>query len=118
MTWRIWISQALSTQDTHALEDVEKMIEDGYAKLWEGEHSAAVTEIIQYPRLKSLHLWLCGGDMEEITEVMLPKAEKYAREQGCTKLTTGGRKGWDRVMSKHGFTPVASICAKDISNGI
>lgn len=114
MNWKPYIEEALKTQQTHNLADVEQMIEDGYAKLWIGERSAAVTEIIQYPRLKSLHLWLCGGDMQEITEEMLPKAEEYARQQGCSRLTTGGRKGWDKVMSKHGFAPVASICAKDI----
>lgn len=115
MTWQDHISEALTYQNTHTLDDVLAMIEAKDAQLWLGENSAAVTEIIQYPRAKALHLWLCGGDMKEITDQMLPKAEAFARAEGCTKLTTGGRKGWDRVMSRHGFTPVASICAKDLS---
>jgi hypothetical protein len=114
MTWQEHIKPALEYQNTHLIEDVERMIENGEAMLWLGENSAAVTEIIRYPRAKSLHLWLCGGDMNEITEQMLPQAEAFARAEGCTKMTTGGRKGWDRVMSKHGFTPVASICAKEL----
>ena len=115
MTWQELIEPALY-QGTHTIGDVEAMIEDGYAKLWLGENSAAVTEIIIYPKCRVLHLWLCGGDMDEITEQMLPMAEKYAIEQGCTRMTTGGRKGWDRVMSKHGFTPIASVCAKELQN--
>lgn len=115
MDWRAHIAEALKWQDTHDLADVERMINDGEAVLWLGENSAAVTEIIEYPKAKSLHLWLCGGDMDEITGHMLAKAESYAKEKGCTKMTTGGRKGWDRVMSKHGFTPIASVCAKDLS---
>lgn len=115
MRWQDHISAALEYQSTHTIEDVEQMVANREAQLWLGENSAAVTEIIQFPRAKALHLWLCGGDLKEITEMMLPKAEAFAKAEGCTKLTTGGRKGWDRVMSKHGFSPVASICAKDLS---
>lgn len=114
MKWQDQIQRALATQATHGIEDVERMIEEGYAQLWEGEKSAAVTEIIDFPLCRTLHLWLCGGDLREITEDMLPKAEAFARKEGCTRLTTAGRIGWDRVMNKHGFTPIGSICAKDL----
>lgn len=112
--WQDHIKRALAYQATHDIEDVERMVADGDAQLWEGEKSAAVTEIIVFPRLKALHLWLCGGDLREITEVMLPQAEAFARMEGCTRLTTAGRIGWDRVMNKHGFTPIGSVCAKDL----
>lgn len=114
MRWQDHISNALAYQATHSIEDVERMIHEGYAKLWLGDDSAAVTEIINFPQIKVMHNWLCGGDMNEITEIMLPKAEVFAREQSCKRLTTAGRKGWDRVMSRHGYMPVASVCAKDI----
>lgn len=114
MRWQDHIEKALAYQATHAIEDVEAMVESGEAQLWLGEKSAAVTEIVKFPRLKVMHLWLCGGDLREITEVMLPRAEAFARVEGCDRLTTGGRIGWDRVMKRHGFTPIASICAKDL----
>lgn len=114
MRWQDHIQRALQTQVTHSIEDVERMVETGEAQLWQGQKSAAVTEIIQFPRIKVLHLWLCGGDLREITEDMLPKAERFARAEGCQRLTTAGRIGWDRVMKKHGFTPIASVCAKDL----
>ena len=90
------------------------MVANGDAQLWQGQRSAAVTEIIQFPRLKSLHLWLCGGDLREIVDDMLPQAEAFAKKEGCSRLTTAGRIGWDRVMKGKGFTPVAHICAKDL----
>lgn len=114
MRWQDHIERALAYQATHTIEDVERMIADGEAQLWLGEKSAAVTEIIVFPRMKTLHLWLCGGDLREITEVMLPKAQSFAEKEGCTRLTTAGRIGWDRVMKRHGFTSVASVCAKDL----
>lgn len=114
MRWQDHIKRALARQATHDIEDVERMVAEGEAQLWLGQKSAAVTEIVQFPRCKTLHLWLCGGDLREITEDMLPKAEAFARAEGCTRLTTAGRIGWDRVMKTHGFTPAASVCAKEL----
>lgn len=114
MRWQDHIKRALAYQATHSIEDVERMVDEGDAQLWLGQKSAAVTEIVQFPQCKTLHLWLCGGDLREITEEMLPRAEAFARAEGCNRLTTAGRIGWDRVMNKHGFTPVASVCAKDL----
>lgn len=114
MRWQDHIGAALEYQYTHALEDVEKMVADGDAQLWLGERSAAVTEVIEFPRAKVCHMWLCGGDLDEIVEIMLPKAEAWAKKNGCTHATTAGRLGWNRVMNKHGYTPVASVCAKEL----
>lgn len=113
--WKDHIAEALKYQSTHTLADVEHMINEGFAVLWIGENSAAVTEVIQQPRQKDLSLWLCGGNLEEICEVMLPKAEEWAKRNGCTRLLTSGRPGWNRVMKKYGYTPVANVCAKEIN---
>ena len=115
MRWQDHIARALQYQATHTMADVEQMIADGYAQMWLGERSAAVTEIIQQPRQKDLSLWLCGGDMQEICEVMLPQAEEWAKKEGCTRLLTSGRRGWDRVLKRYGYVPVAHICAKEIT---
>lgn len=112
--WQDHIARALEYQQTHLIEDVEALIESGEAQLWQGLDSAAVTEVVVYPRLKVMHLWLCGGDMEEIVNVMLPEAEKQALAWGCDRMTTGGRIGWNRVLRSHGFTPIAEVCAKDL----
>ena len=115
MSWGKHIQRALDRAGTHDLSDVEGMIARGEAQLWLGERSAAVTEIVVYPKHSVLNLWLCGGDLREIVEDMLPKAEEFAKAKGCKKMRTGGRKGWDRVMSGHGFSTVASICEKELS---
>lgn len=112
MRWQDHIARALARQATHTIEDVEDMIASGMAQLWTGDKSAAVTEIIQQPLSRDFSLWLCGGDLEEICEDMLPRAEKWAKGQGCTRVLTSGRPGWDRVMKNYGYAPVANICAK------
>lgn len=116
--WRrcaLWIEAALEYGGgTHNLDDVLALVLAGDAQFWSSPNAAAVTEINEYPRFKCLHLWLCGGDMNEILHEMLPKAEAWARSQGCSKTTTAGRIGWGRVMAPLGYRPWAEMCMKDL----
>lgn len=93
---------------THEFDDVRRGILDGRMQLWPGKRSAAVTEIIQYDRKKVLHVFLAGGDMDELID-MIDSAERWGAEQGCTSMTMSGRKGWERVLGKHGFRPVMIV---------
>lgn len=111
-----WIAAALEhSGGSHHIEDVRLMCETGEARFIPGERSAAVVEVIEYPRLNRLHLWLNGGDMDELVNVLLPIAEAWGRENGCTQVTTAGRPGWDRVMAPFGFKPAARICMKELT---
>lgn len=98
---------------THEYEDVEKAILEGRMQIWPAPKSCAVTEIIQYDRKKVLHVFLAGGDLEEIAKGIDSVAE-WGRTQGCTGLTMSGRKGWERVLGKHGFTPVMVVMERKI----
>lgn len=98
---------------THLYEDVEKAILEGRMQIWPGKKSAAVTEIIQYARKKVLHIFLAGGDMEELID-MIASAEAWGRTQGCTALTMSGRKGWERALAPHGFKPVMIVMERKI----
>lgn len=115
MTWREHIARALETQTTHHLSDVEAMIADGSAQLWECDGGAAVTEIVAFPRERWLTIWLTGGDMEKLFAETLPDIEAYARVERCHKVVLGGRKGWKKALSPHGYSEIASVCAKDVS---
>lgn len=115
MTWQDHISRALELQTTHHLEDVEQMVSDGMAQVWECSDGAAVTEIIQYPRERWLTIWLTGGNMENLFLTCLPDIEAFARSERCQKVVVGGRKGWKKALSPHGYSEIASVCAKDVS---
>lgn len=116
---RPWIEAALANQakrtgfKTHEIEDVEAQIEREQAQLWAFQQSAAVTEIIAHPQATVLHLWLCGGRWADL-ERHLDEVLAWGRAQGCEWATTAGRKGWSRVMEKHGFAPVADVCGRTI----
>lgn len=83
----------------------------GNARLWLGERSAAVTQIEEHPRLKALTVWLAGGDLGELKDVLLPQAEAFARAQGCRFLAVTGRQGWARTL---GYRPIHWTCAKEL----
>lgn len=98
---------------THTFEDVEAAILGGRMQIWPGIKSMAVTEIVEYARKKVLHIFLAGGDMEELID-MIDSAAAWGRTQGCTSLTMSGRKGWERVLSKHGFQPIMIVMERAI----
>lgn len=110
-----WIENALAyALGTHTIDDVWDMVQRGDAVFWPGKKSAVVTEFHEFPRLKSLHFWLCGGDLKELVRDMRPCIEAWGAAQGATRFTTAGRDGWQRAMSPYGYTPQWHICAKDL----
>jgi hypothetical protein len=116
MTWEAHIQPALDhAGNTHTLEDVAAAIADGTAFLFAGERSAIVVEINDYPRRKVLNGWLAGGDLAEIVGVLIPKAEAFAREQGCARCMIGGRPGWERVLAADGWEPMARVIVKELT---
>jgi len=98
---------------THVYEDVERAILSGRMQIWPGKKSAAVTEIIEYARKKVLHVFLAGGEMDELID-MIDSATAWGRTQGCTSLTLSGRRGWERVLTRHQFKPVMVVMERAI----
>lgn len=96
-----WLEAALAHgQDTHGWDDVLMAVATGKAQFWPGETAAIVTEILDHPRCRALHIWLAGGNMDELLQ-MLPDIERWATEQGCKSVTITGRRGWQRVLQDY-----------------
>lgn len=96
-----WLEAAL--KDTfYTLDDVERALIEGRAKLWPGKESAIVTELITYPNEKSMQCWLAGGNLDEILG-MIPGIEAEARLIGCTSATVQGRHEWQKVLADKGY---------------
>ncbi len=112
--FRKYIEAALEySGGTHDFEDVKRGIIEGRMQLWPGTQSAAVTEVVKYDKKKVLHIFLAGGDMEELID-MIDSAAKWGRTQGCTSLTMAGRKGWERALAPSGFKPVMIVLERAI----
>lgn len=71
---------------------VVDLIEDGSVHLWHGPNCAAVGE-----PLKDYHVWLAGGDLEELLELER-RASAWAKAEGYGRMTIIGRRGWERVL--------------------
>lgn len=87
------LAPAIEHGGTHSERDVLDTIIAGHAQLWMHEASAAVTEIVSYPRMRACRVWLAAGDLEGIKEIER-QVESWARQNGCARLEIIGRKGW------------------------
>ncbi len=60
--------------------------------------AAIVTEIIQYPRMRELLVWLVGSDnMKGCAREAYDLLEAFARDSGCAVISGRLRRGWIRI---------------------
>lgn len=111
---RKYIEAALEyTGGTHDLIDIYEGLYKGTMQLWPAEKSCLVTEIITYPKMRVLNIFLGGGDLTEILS-MHEDVIRWAKDQGCTALNMTGRFGWKKPLAKHGWKPMHSSYVKEI----
>ncbi len=109
-----YIEAALEyTGGTHDLIDIYEGLYKGTMQLWPAEKSCLVTEIITYPKMKVLNIFLGGGDLTEILS-MHEDVIRWAKDQGCSALNMTGRFGWKKPLAKHGWQPMHSSYVKEI----
>lgn len=109
------VERAVAYQDTHTLGDVAREIIDGKAQHWRGEKSEIVTEIKSFPLMKVCRIWLAGGDMDELVNVMLPDVEAWAKDNGCARVEIVGRKGWKRALPE--YREPYAVLHKELEHG-
>lgn len=85
------------THGTHTEDDVLAMILLGKLMLWANDGAAMVTEFVDYPRLRAVNVFICGGAIEPMWEVEA-RVIAHAKAHGCTRITGGGRRGWQRAL--------------------
>lgn len=111
---RPWIEAALEyTGGTHDYEDIVQGCYEARMQLWPAERAAAITEVIVYPRKKVLHVFLAGGEMKQLLD-MIADAAEWGRQHGCEAMTMAGRSGWERVLGAEGWRPVFRVMERAI----
>ena len=69
---RPWIEAALEySGGTHNFEDVAKGILEGNMQLWPTPRGCIVTEIVVYPRKKVLNVFLGGGELDQLLDMLM-----------------------------------------------
>lgn len=95
-----YIADALEyCNGTHDLQDVADQIARGELQLWPANETALVSQIITYPKRKAIHIFLAGGNIDELIN-MEESVFTWAKMQGCDMLTFSGRLGWSRSKLK------------------
>ena len=92
--------------NTHTIEDLAALINDGRAFLWEKDGSLIITEMYEYPQKKVLNFWVAVGEREPL--ILLQRLiVGWARGYGCSFAVFTGRKGWSRteLVSEEGWSP-------------
>ena len=113
---RPYIEKALEySRGTHTIEDIEDGVMDGRYQFWAADNSAVITEIIIYPRFKALNGFLIAGKLDELFDVLEPAIADFAKFAGCKRIEGTGRKGWERVGSRRGYTNGSIMMYKDLS---
>jgi hypothetical protein len=84
---------------THTLQDLREGVASGAFQLWPGRDSAILTQIHVYPRQKVLCIYLAGGHLDVLHD-MLPFVLTWARGLGCSSAFIAGRPGWARTFLK------------------
>ena len=106
------------------IEDVLRYVLGGNWILWTvvDDHkiiASAVTEVVEYPRLRALRVITLGGrNMKKWLPEILTVWEQHAKEIGCHRLEASGRKGWSRASAKamndNGFRESMRVTVKDL----
>lgn len=102
---------------THTFDDVVAMAMRGRVILWVFGDSFAMLEVIEYPRKKSLHVFLGGGVLSDLV-AMRPALTQKAIDLGCDMLTVSGRPGWPKVMKSHGWKHMHSTIWHEVDQEV
>jgi hypothetical protein len=78
------------------------LLQSNQAQLWPGERCALVTQLINTPEGRCLHVWLGGGDLKSLLDLRAG-IEAWGRVQGAEFATIDGRRGWDRLFRPFGY---------------
>lgn len=101
---RPWIESALALSGgTHLFQDVVDSVKIGTMQFWNAPEGCMVTEILEYPRKKVFHIFLAGGELDQIRDFS-DSAIYFAKLNGCTAMTLAGRKGWVKALKQLGWS--------------
>lgn len=95
---------------THTVGDVVDGILDGRYFLLENEKATIVWELEHYPRLTRINGFLAAGELESVRE-LCEKLCSLASENNMQAVIYG-RKGWERVWAKQGFTHAHTVLTR------
>jgi hypothetical protein len=104
---------------TTSLRAYRQAVADGRFRLLGGDGSAVLFEFVDFPDHRAVLVAVAGGDLAELTRVLIPLVELVGLTEGCARAMIGGRKGWSRALRRSGYaaagsTPIGWFAVKTI----
>jgi hypothetical protein len=90
------------THRTHELNDLVVIVMQGRARLWTTANSFCIVERVVYPRQVVYHVFLAGGDLDELRGLH-EEISAAARADGAEAVTLTGRRGWVKALAAWGW---------------
>ena len=87
---------------SHTFQNIVDSVQQEVMQFWPMEKSCLVTEVINYPNLKTLHIFLAGGDLQEIKSID-NTLEFLCQEIGADYISLSGRRGWIKALADIGY---------------
>ena len=99
------INRALAKgSGTHDYESVAEDVLKGLSQLWVKNDSCMVTQIIDFPKKRRLHIFLGAGELQDIVNMIEEELVPFAKANDCKEMSLVGRKGWKKVLSNTGWS--------------
>jgi|SRR5579871_1463202 len=92
-----------------APDDVKQSLLDGRRQLWADWPAltcALITEHIDYPQKRVLHVFLVAGRLPRDWRVLWHGIERWAQSGGCRAVEIRGRPGWARRLPAYRATMI------------
>jgi len=99
---------------THTRQDIADGLKSGRFQAWGDDSCLCITEIINYPQKRAVHMFLAAGDLDRLFDVYLPQVKTFAREHDCSAVTSVSRPGFARRYPAD-FYPVGVIFEHDLT---
>jgi hypothetical protein len=109
------------TNGRYLVEDVRVGILNGTMQLWitfDNNNDiimCVVTKVSEYPSRKILCIMFAGGkNPQSCVGEVIGILERWGRDNKCSGIEYGGRKGWIRLLEPYGFKRNLDTYEKDL----
>jgi hypothetical protein len=116
--YRLWRPAFAAAMDRrlYTPEWLDARIAGGEAWLWRTDTAAIVAELRFYPTgARDLHGLIAAGDVTQIRDVLIPRAEAWGREAGCLGAIIESRPGWAKILKRNGYAPWQTALRKEFN---
>ena len=112
-----YLREAVSyTNGRYELDDVLSLLLDFDYHLWiafegiDNIKGAVVTNFVQHPRKKAVHVTFCGGvDVHSWKTPMLRTLQRWGKDTDCDMIEALGRSGWQAIFKGEGYKPLGQV---------